>query len=99
MTRAVPFMAFVAALVFCFGLGLTQAGESRAAQPPAAPPPPLPGSVTADRPDVQVLLSSIDMTVSLIDAYGRCRDDDKGHERCMTIIRNTLEQARSMIRQ
>ena len=99
MTRVVPFTAFVAALVLCFGLGLTQAGQSRAAQPPTTPPPARPGFAAEERPDVQVLLSSIDMTVSLIDAYGRCRDDDKGHERCMTIIRNTLEQARSMIRQ
>ena len=39
------------------------------------------------------------MTVSLIDAYGRCRDDAKSHDRCMSIIRNTLDQAREMIGQ
>ncbi len=39
----------------------------------------------------------VDMTVSLIDAYGRCRDDSKSHERCMAIIRNTLDHAREMI--
>ena len=50
-----------------------------------------------DRPEVQVLLSSIDMTVSLIDAYGRCRDEDNGHEACMQMIRNTLEEARNLI--
>ena len=37
------------------------------------------------------------MTVSLIDAYGRCRDEAKTHDRCMAIIRNTLDQARSLI--
>jgi hypothetical protein len=52
-----------------------------------------------DRPEVQVLLSSIDMTVSLIDAYGRCREEAKGHEECMAIIRSTLDHARSMIGQ
>jgi hypothetical protein len=41
----------------------------------------------------------VDMTVSLIDAYGRCRDDAKSHERCMSIIRNTLDHARQMIGQ
>jgi hypothetical protein len=50
-----------------------------------------------DRPEVQVLLSSIDMTVSLIDAYGRCREEEKGHDECMAIIRSTLDHARSMI--
>jgi hypothetical protein len=39
------------------------------------------------------------MTVSLIDAYGRCRDDAKSHQRCMSIIRNTLDHAREMIGQ
>ena len=36
-------------------------------------------------------------TVSLIDAYGRCRDDSKSHERYKEIIRNTLDHAREMI--
>ena len=102
MTRAIPLVAFFAALLLSFGFGMTQAEESRAAQPvaherPARPP--LPGFTEDDRPDLQVLLSSIDMTVSLIDAYGRCRDDAKPHERCMAIIRNTLDQARGLIGQ
>ena len=58
---------------------------------------PSPKGLDVAAPEVQVLLSSIEMTVSLIDAYGRCRDDEKTHERCMRIIRNTLEHARSMI--
>ena len=101
MTRGVSLAAFTAALIVCFGFGLTQAEQSRAAQPvahgPRAPRPPLPGFDENDRPELQVLLSSIDMTVSLIDAYGRCRDDAKSHERCMAIIRNTLDHAREMI--
>ena len=102
MMRGIPVAAFVVALVASFAWGITQAQRSLAAQPPAheqpAPlMPPLPGFTAADRPEIQVLLSSIDMTVSLIDAYGRCRDDAKSHERCMSIIRNTLEHARGLI--
>lgn len=51
----------------------------------------------AERPNLRVLLSSIDMTVSLIDAYGQCRDKGSTHEQCMAIIRETLDHARRMI--
>ena len=34
----------------------------------------------ADRPGLRVLLSSVDMTISLIDAYGQCRDEANTHE-------------------
>jgi hypothetical protein len=37
------------------------------------------------------------MTVSLIDAYGQCRDEGKDHEQCMSIIRETLAHARGLI--
>lgn len=47
--------------------------------------------------EIRTLLSSIDMTVSLIDAYGQCRDEGKDHEQCMSIIRETLEHARGLI--
>ena len=101
MTRGMSLAAFTAALVICFAFGLTQAEQSLAAQPvahePNAPRTHLPGFNQIGRPEIQVLLSSIDMTVSLIDAYGRCRDDSKSHERCMAIIRNTLDHAREMI--
>jgi hypothetical protein len=62
---------------------------------PLAPPAFI--SPAMERPEIQVLLSSVDMTVSLIDAYGRCRDEDQGHEQCMAMIRATLAHARSMI--
>ena len=45
----------------------------------------------------RVLLSSVDMTISLIDAYGQCRDEANTHEQCMSLIRETLDHARSMI--
>ncbi len=51
----------------------------------------------ADRPGLRVLLSSVDMTISLIDAYGQCRDEANTHEQCMSLIRETLDHARSMI--
>jgi hypothetical protein len=70
----------------------SSAEDSEAAEAPQPVP-------AFDRPEVQVLLSSIDMTVSLIDAYGRCREEAKGHEECMAIIRSTLDHARSMIGQ
>ncbi len=54
---------------------------------------------TLDPPELHTLLSSIDMTVSLIDAYGQCRDEDKTHENCMQLIRATLEHAKQMIGQ
>ena len=101
MKRAVPLAAFVTALVLSFGFGATQAEQGLAAQTvahePSAPRTALPGFGEGEHPDLQVLLSSIDMTVSLIDAYGRCRDDAKSHEQCMAIIRNTLDQARQLI--
>ena len=38
------------------------------------------------------------MTISLIDANGRCRDEAQYfHEQCMSLIRETLDHARSMI--
>ena len=101
MKRAVPLAAFVTALVLSFGFGATQAEQGLAAQAiahePSAPRTALPGFGEGERPDLQVLLSSIDMTVSLIDAYGRCREEGNGHEACMQMIRNTLEEARSLI--
>ncbi len=50
-----------------------------------------------ERPGLRVLLSSVDMTISLIDAYGQCRDEANSHEECMSLIRETLDHARSMI--
>jgi hypothetical protein len=50
-----------------------------------------------ETPDLRVLLSSIDMTVSLIDAYGQCREGESSHKDCMAIIRETLDHARRMI--
>jgi hypothetical protein len=59
----------------------------------------LPASTSqAERPGLRVLLSSVDMTISLIDAYGQCRDQANTHEQCMSLIRETLDHARSMIR-
>jgi hypothetical protein len=67
MTRGMSLAAFIAALVLCFGFGLTQAEQSLAAQrvahEPNGPRGALPGFDESDRPDVQVLLSSIDVTV------------------------------------
>ena len=83
------------ALLFCAGAALAapQPEERIDGELQSAPQP----SPSFNRPEIQVLLSSIDMTVSLIDAYGRCREEPKGHEECMTIIRSTLDHARSMI--
>ena len=69
MMRGIPVAAFVVALVASFAWGITQAQRSLAAQQPAheqpAPlMPPLPGFTAADRPEIQVLLSSVDTTVS-----------------------------------
>ena len=47
--------------------------------------------------DMRVLLSSIDVTVSLLDVYGQCRDEDLAHEPCMAMIRSTLGHARGLI--
>ena len=61
-----------------------------AEQPPASAP-------DTERPGLRVLLSSVDMTISLLDAYGQCRDEANTHEQCMSLIRETLDHARSMI--
>ena len=58
--------------------------------------PPASASDT-ESPGLRVLLSSVDMTISLIDAYGQCRDEANTHEQCMSLIRETLDHARSMI--
>ena len=50
-----------------------------------------------EQPGLRVLLSSVDMTISLIDAYGQCRDEANTHEQCMSLIRETLDHARSLI--
>jgi hypothetical protein len=55
------------------------------------PPPQL------DEPALRVLLSSVEMTVNLLDAYGHCRDEGMQHQPCMSIIRTTLSHARNMI--
>lgn len=65
--------------------------------PGREPAPATPSRGSNERLEVQVLLSSIDMTVSLIDAYGSCREEERSHEECMAMIRNTLEHARRMI--
>ena len=61
-----------------------------AKEPPA-------GAPGTERPGLRVLLSSVDMTISLIDAYGQCRDEANTHEQCMSMIRETLDHARSLI--
>lgn len=63
----------------------------------AAPRPPGRSGDEAFEARLQVLLSSIDMTVGLIDAYGQCRDGDKTHEECMRALRATLDHAKQMI--
>ena len=55
------------------------------------------GASNTEHPGLRVLLSSVDMTISLIDAYGQCRDEANTHEQCMSLIRETLDHARSMI--
>ena len=105
MKRGIPVAAFVVAMVAMFSLGapvIARMPDSPVRVASNAPGAghslvPSPDGLDVPAPEVQVLLSSIEMTVSLIDAYGRCRDDEKSHERCMRIIRNTLEHARSMI--
>jgi hypothetical protein len=105
MKRGIPVAAFVVAMVAMFSLGapvIARMPDTGLVIASNAPGPgdalvPAPAGLDVAAPEVQVLLSSIEMTVSLIDAYGRCRDDEKTHERCMRIIRNTLEHARSMI--
>jgi hypothetical protein len=61
-----------------------------AQEPPAGEP-------GAEAPGLRVLLSSVDMTISLIDAYGQCRDQANTHEQCMSMIRETLDHARSVL--
>jgi len=68
--------------------------------PGALPPVSLAGAPElggAAEGDLRVLLSSVDMTVSLIDAYGQCRERPESHEHCMAILRDTLAHARSML--
>ena len=55
------------------------------------------GAPGAEAPGLRVLLSSVDMTISLIDAYGQCRDQANTHEQCMSMIRETLDHARSVL--
>ena len=89
-------IAVLTAIALLFSAGAALAApqpEERTDSELHAPQP----SPSFNRPEIQVLLSSIDMTVSLIDAYGRCREEPKSHEECMTIIRSTLDHARSMI--
>ena len=50
-----------------------------------------------DPPGLWVLLSSVDMTIHLIDAYGQCRDKGNTHEECMVLIRETLDHARGLL--
>lgn len=95
----------LATAVACLALGLTAgfAGAGPGFEPVAhragadvsAPSPAPAGGL--DAPEVQVLLSSIDMTVSLIDAYGKCRDEARPHEACIRMIRATLAEAREII--
>lgn len=56
-----------------------------------------PGSVDRDT-EVRILLSSVDMTLGLLDAYGQCREEGLPHDECMDSIRATLEHTRAMIR-
>lgn len=101
MRRGIPLTAFVVALVAMFSWGTALAERSFARtvahSPTASHDVELPPFDDDQRAELQVLLSSIDMTVSLIDAYGRCRDEQKSHDECMTIIRNTLAHARTLI--
>jgi hypothetical protein len=83
------FVAF--ASVIAIGVMAFDAGSNRDTR--------VPSPTTLDTPELHALLSSIDMTVSLIDAYGQCRDEGKTHEKCMQLIRATLEHAKQMIRQ
>lgn len=98
-------MKLAAALALALCLALPAAGapspdrqhrDVSAAGPPVLPQV-RPPSSAEERFEVQVLLSSIDMTVSLIDAYGRCREEERSHDACMAMIRTTLEHARGMI--
>ncbi|HEY5657518.1 MAG TPA: hypothetical protein VIY27_06985 [Myxococcota bacterium] len=50
-----------------------------------------------DPAGLRVLLSSVDMTIYLIDAYGQCRDKGNAHEACMALIRETLDHARGLL--
>ena len=97
MRRGAPVAAFVIGLAISFSMGVPLAARSVRNAGGPEPEVSIPSLEGVERPEIQVLLSSIDMTVSLIDAYGRCRDDAATHERCMTIIRNTLAHARSLI--
>jgi hypothetical protein len=50
-----------------------------------------------DEPALRVLLSSVEITVNLLDAYGHCRAEGMPHAPCMSIIRSTLGHARNLI--
>ncbi len=78
-------------------LGSEPVGPAGSSADRVMPPPPgiSPDKVLNAR--MQVLLSSIDMTVGLIDAYGQCRDESKTHEECMRALRTTLDHAKQMI--
>ena len=73
MRRGIPLAAFVVALVamFSWGAALAERGFVRAAHNPgAAHLMDLPPFDQALRPELQVLLSSIDMTVSQVAPLG-----------------------------
>jgi len=57
-----------------------------------------PRTVSRDT-EVRILLSSVDMTLGLLDAYGQCREEGLPHDECMEAIRTTLEHTRGMIGQ
>ena len=82
--------ALLVALFVVFAAWPLDAVSTRTARP--TPP------AATDPPEVRALLSSVDMTVSLIDAYGQCRDEGRDHEACMGMIRATLDHAKRMIR-
>ena len=77
-------------------LMLAAAGLLLATLPPVGAGPPEADTRTLDD-EVRILLSSVDMTLGLIDAYGLCRSEELGHESCMAMIRSTLGHARGVI--
>ena len=105
MQRPIPGLILVVVLAVTLPLSVLAPAARAASSPDARPaaargdldPIPVPPPSASDRLEVQVLLSSIDMTVSLIDAYGSCREEERSHEDCMVMIRSTLDHARRMI--
>ena len=87
------------------GLGAALlAGPAPALEPSLAPAPPMglpthpPFELGSERPvEVQVLLHSIELSLDLLDAYGRCREDSRDHAECMAILRSSLLEARTRI--